>query len=449
MYSLESELKIVGDSSYEFYPSRDGIMKIHEVYEPASLDSEDETLYLRNATNGFALKASLGDENYSPEVPRGVSIEIPYNKHTQYSYLSFGVKLVVASDFSGNFRGGNDIGFEIALDDGVGITYYLYGGNRTTIDDSHPLKYSLENVSLRFDGSGEQDGRIILKIENNLDTEAPHKIHLRVSSNFAACPKSASETVKNNYKETYVLILDPKLTITKETNYSLTYGNYNEYQTKSGNPVVDYWNLSRTIQDTPTQYLVEVPKNLSLGSNKTFSSNYNTADLYSDVITLKNQMDSEYRMQQTAEGEGVFSEDRFRRYTSADSCSDTISLYYDSDLVVPSIKDDSQETSGESEGKVYVADNESEKLTEHEHSTVLRYKRIETIKSINRFTSEIKHKSNLFSIIVHNSRVPEALQDPELKESAEKMRDVISGVVREICNKYAPVHNQLFKVYFD
>jgi hypothetical protein len=84
----------------------------------------------------------------------------------------------------------------------------------------------------------------------------------------------------------------------------------------------------------------------------------------------------------------------------------------------------------------------------------LKYQMVEVVKNINRFESSIKHKSNVFSVVVQNSNLaPSNKKDKtddeeKLEEYKERLRDSITQFVRNTCESIVPVHTQLFDVQF-
>ena len=66
----------------------------------------------------------------------------------------------------------------------------------------------------------------------------------------------------------------------------------------------------------------------------------------------------------------------------------------------------------------------------------------EVVKNINRFESSVKHKSNVFSVVVENSNLVENQNsdDDELKQYKQKLRESITQFVRNACQGVVPVH---------
>ena len=87
----------------------------------------------------------------------------------------------------------------------------------------------------------------------------------------------------------------------------------------------------------------------------------------------------------------------------------------------------------------------------------MNFQRVEVVRNINRFESSIKHKPNVFSVVVQNSNLE---KDPnvdmtntesneyKLEKYKESLRDSITQFVRNTCEGIVPAHTQLFDVQF-
>lgn len=76
---------------------------------------------------------------------------------------------------------------------------------------------------------------------------------------------------------------------------------------------------------------------------------------------------------------------------------------------------------------------------------------VEVVKNINRFESAIKHKSNVFSVVVENSNLApdnSEYRDDKLETYKEQLRNSVTQFVRNTCEGIVPVHTQLFDVQF-
>ena len=78
------------------------------------------------------------------------------------------------------------------------------------------------------------------------------------------------------------------------------------------------------------------------------------------------------------------------------------------------------------------------------------------MRNINRFESSIKHKPNVFSVVVENTNLaPDKNVDmsedsPEatMERYKQNLRNSITQFVRDTCESIVPVHTQLFNVQF-
>lgn len=94
----------------------------------------------------------------------------------------------------------------------------------------------------------------------------------------------------------------------------------------------------------------------------------------------------------------------------------------------------------------------------------MNFQRVEVVRNINRFESSIKHKPNVFSVVVQNSNLEKdptvdmTSSDDKLSEDMrnrrllekykESLRDSITQFVRNTCEGIVPAHTQLFDVQF-
>ena len=470
----ESVLRIVGRNSYVWCPVKKGIRYLKGIYSKDQYNTADlKDVSYQLPPTGMEIIAGLADDNYEAQVPRKAVINIPYSSDGQHSYLTFSVTLELDENLP---IAGREISIEFSLDDGTPMRFFLLSAankDPENITENNELYESIRDYDPAVPSSKRKyispagvptDFQFI--IENDLTGGNSKQFHIAVTANFPPLGEIvASEDVIRSYENTFVKISRPEITsLNRECD--LSYGTYNEETNNAGGSVNDYWNLSRAIKDAEHQFVLEIPHSVKTVNSRKVYSNYPTATLFSDIITTKSYMDSEYRTQASEDVSNVIL-DRLRRYTGMDSCSDTISLYFDAETTGKAqlAKDNADENLGQEYSMV----DECEK-SEHYHATDLRYKRIETIKAINRFSHTMKHKSNLFSVNVRNSMTNEALieaegavtaaEDDESRAIAEEnlekvkadvnnVRLLITNAIEQICLKYAPAHNQLFKVYFD
>ena len=473
-----SLLKIIANDIYEWFPSKLGVKYLYGVYGQEEYDGDEFMEVPRKLpSNGLSVVASIGDDNYEQSVPRCFDIEIPCDTHSQYSYLTFGCELVVDSDISTT---GREVSIEFSLDDNAPVRFFLMNTDKEpeNIIDANPLYESVKEYDPRLNkpkllnppksavnSEVESQNEFKFIIENNLATGASRVFHISIAADFPALRDIvSSEDMKKAYANTFVRISRPSLPMQNRPKQT-TYGDYHAFKAKKGESIDDFWNLSATMDKASHQHILEIPHNIRMANNSVVVSNYTTASLFSDVLTAKNHMDSEYRMQVSNSNDN-FILGRFRHYTGIDSCSDTISLYYDADT--HSIAQMSKDNSDENLAQEYevVSEAAREDMGDPQIGK-LKYKRIETIKAINRFQHDMKHKSNLFSVRVRNSMTNEMLAEAKAKyrnsgktetdelelmdaeQAVKNVRTLITNVIEKICLDYAPAHNQLFKVYFD
>lgn len=99
----------------------------------------------------------------------------------------------------------------------------------------------------------------------------------------------------------------------------------------------------------------------------------------------------------------------------------------------------------------------SESPYDSESPYEMNYQMVEVVRNINKFESSIKHKPNVFSVVVQNSNLaPDPTVDmsdvdsPEymLEKYKENMRNSVRQFVRNTCEGIVPAHTQLFDVQF-
>ena len=73
---------------------------------------------------------------------------------------------------------------------------------------------------------------------------------------------------------------------------------------------------------------------------------------------------------------------------------------------------------------------------------------VEVVKNVNRFESSIKHKPNVFSVVVENSNLAPSGDSDEVEKYKENLRNSVCQFVRNTCEGIVPAHTQLFDVQF-
>lgn len=74
---------------------------------------------------------------------------------------------------------------------------------------------------------------------------------------------------------------------------------------------------------------------------------------------------------------------------------------------------------------------------------------VETIRNENVFESSVRHKSNVYSIVVSHSNLAESqTDDSTTKDWKRRLREQVTQFTRRMCEQVAPAHTQLFDVQF-
>jgi hypothetical protein len=197
-----------------------------------------------------------------------------------------------------------------------------------------------------------------------------------------------------------------------------------------------------------------------------YKNNYSTGDLYGDVFTTKSVLDARYDMNMWLgcwdsshnrwtenENDGVKMLHAFGRdYIGMGSCSNQLSLFYKQTDVAIGYLDEFMDVNGDNKPDLdqrYIARRENPEPE-------LKYQMVEVVKNINKFESGIKHKSNVFSVVVENSNLAKSSKDEKdmtdeektLEKYKEQLRNSVTQFVRNVCDGIVPVHTQLFDVQF-
>lgn len=89
-------------------------------------------------------------------------------------------------------------------------------------------------------------------------------------------------------------------------------------------------------------------------------------------------------------------------------------------------------------------------MSDNEDNVDIGYQMVEVVRNINRFESSIKHKPNVFSVVVENSNLGQDVdsEDQELENYKQQLRNSLSQYIRSACEGITPAHTQLIKVQF-
>lgn len=245
---------------------------------------------------------------------------------------------------------------------------------------------------------------------------------------------------------------------------NLTFGSYvNEDGISSEERdlrLLEFWDVSRFQRNFPHQTVLGQSLSNSISNGLEYPNNYSTGDIYGDVFATKSFLDNKYDMSptpvvfmqntETGELERYCSWKEYgpewkhleflrmdsREYIGLGQCSNQLYLTFNPSSTYFQY--------GGFQDKTYRAN-------EVPSSDDINYQMVEVVKSINRFESSIKHKSNLFSVVVENTNLSEdksSNRDDEIEKLKERMRNSITQFVRDTCRGITPAHTQLFDVQF-
>ena len=194
-----------------------------------------------------------------------------------------------------------------------------------------------------------------------------------------------------------------------------------------------FWEVSHIQNDISCQSITETHLNNSISNGLQYPNNYSSGDLYGDVFSTKSYLDSKYDMNLEFDDENKLMRMISRDYIGIGQCSNQLYLVFNPTTTI-----------FELDGKAHQSIDKSE-------DEMLNYQRVEVVRNINRFESQIKHKSNLFSVVVENTNLGEDRSDSrneEIEKLKSHMRNSISQFVRDTCRGITPAHTQLFDVQF-
>ena len=180
-------------------------------------------------------------------------------------------------------------------------------------------------------------------------------------------------------------------------------------------------------------YLLEIKQNMN---DPAYKSDFKDGNVFGDFIILKNDFNSTYSMELSANG--LYNT---RDYIDVGTCGDIIYLkYYDNINNNATLSSRSKKIDVSS-----VADMIPVNSVQHNFP----HQKVEVLHSMNRFVNTTKHKSNLYSIELHNSNLTNGVEDTSsIKLLKSKIRQDIQNNVREIANSICPANTQLFNIQY-
>lgn len=269
---------------------------------------------------------------------------------------------------------------------------------------------------------------IRIDIPNANVQEHVYDISVRIHYEVDFSNKGASDEYAQQLKDSGVLLRNIRIENGVESQpEQLTFGSYiNEsgISDDERNARCDqFWAVAKYKEDVTYQTIVESSLKNVLTNGVKYPNNYSSGDIYGDMFVTKSLLDPQYDMD-------IWSEDGKlcaigRDYIGLGACSNQLSLLYKPTKV-----------------KIDM-DVENGVGVERDEDDELKYQMVEVVKNINRFESSIKHKMNVFSVVVENSNLVEDTSDSAdevLEKYKKQLRDAVTQFVRDTCEGIVPVH---------
>ena len=303
------------------------------------------------------------------------------------------------------------------------------------------------------ENGSEMEGEFSYEIRQASVKEHDVTITVRIHYDVDFGKRNTEQDYREKLKASGVLLNNIRVESEKDKSPKrLTFGSYvnetglSDVQRKARQE--EFWLVSQYKQNMAYQTVLESPLRNITTLGILYPNNYSTGDIYGDLFVTKSVLNPRYDME--IDGVFKFNENSWnwddkgvgkdmmravgRDYIGMGSCSNQLSLlYHPTDIAIEY---------GKNDDTVYARrldDGGSE----------LKYQMVEVVRNINRFESAIKHKSNVFSVVVENSNLAaDESGDEEVEKYKSRLRDAITQFVRSTCEGVVPVHTQLFDVQF-
>jgi hypothetical protein len=314
-----------------------------------------------------------------------------------------------------------------------------------------PYKYHISNLAI---GTGDLD--IVVRIHYQVD--------------FGK--RNSEQEYRNSLRKSGVVLRNIRLEPPNEdmVNHELTFADYlnedlqidDEERAKEWNSRLwQFFEVSRYKNNVSYQTVLESSIRNMTSSGIVYKNNYSSGDIYGDLFVTKSVLDSRYDMNMWLDywddATNSWTDDKKnatemlhaigRDYIGMGECSNQLSLLYRQTDVAIGYEDEWKDLDGDG-----IFDSDRRTISRKVNPEPdLKYQMVEVVKNINRFESAIKHKSNVFSVVVENSNLAEdssSTKDDTLEKYKEQLRNSVTQFVRNICEGIVPVHTQLFDVQF-
>lgn len=183
-----------------------------------------------------------------------------------------------------------------------------------------------------------------------------------------------------------------------------------------------------------------------VGTSQLPANNYSTGDIRGEVLTTKSHLKPIYDMEVFDQPTSSSCVVPGRRYVGLGSCGNQIYLTYEQCRFT--FVDGLLEVDNPRE---YNPDLDDMTTYSQMDSGVFYtpHVMVETIRNENVFESSVRHKSNVYSIVVSHSNLAESqTDDSTTKDWKRRLREQVTQFTRRMCEQVAPAHTQLFDVQF-
>ena len=263
-----------------------------------------------------------------------------------------------------------------------------------------------------------------------------HEFNIRVVVNYAV-----DFHKRNTYKEYQESLKSSGLTLMDirvdndvvDTKRQLTFADYvNEAdltEEEHEQRISQFWQVSQYKRDIPYQLVLETSLKNMISSGVAYPNNYSTGDMYGDVFATKSMLDPRYDMNlrlddwydderrwATEEEKNDKEMKEYltkmiravgREYIDIDQCSNQLFLLFKPTDLAIGFEDKWRDTDGDGEldPDNRIVAKKGCASTPYSEAPTMKFRMVEVVRNINKFESAIKHKPNVFSVVVHNSNL--------------------------------------------
>lgn len=179
------------------------------------------------------------------------------------------------------------------------------------------------------------------------------------------------------------------------------------------------YNIYNMIDGIEYNYIIELQNNHQY-------NDFENGEVNGDVFTTKNAYDALYSMNMKS----LTNINNCRQYVGLGICGDQVFLKYVDDVN-------------------YIGNKTSNKIiVDKIKKTKYAFEKVETIDSINRFDDVSKHRSNMFSLKIHNLGLDELDVSDKMSALKKQIKMDIDNNIEDLVKNVCPIHTQLFNVEY-